>query len=361
MTVQHSERSDVSPLASGTSSRWGVGRAPRRKRRGGRLRRRWLLPALLVALGMGLPAGAQPAYPSFLDPAVVAEPTEMQTRADALEGAIEEKEASLAGLSTEVEQLVQQRGNVRDSLRRRIRALYRMRRAGMLPVAGGFDAMLGHLGRMERLERMVREDLRSAAFLDRRASALEGKKGDEQRALQTHRRELESVRERIAQQPTAAGSLPYEALYDPSADRLPVGIPSGSGGYGMIVRNAAPASFSSLRGRLRLPVAAGGTMRDGRREDGAGLEFEAPAGARVEAVAEGTVAFARRYGVYGPMVVIDHGGEYFTVYAGLDRLEVTVGEPVVDGQTLGALGGSPLYFEVRRGTRSLNPHEWVGI
>jgi len=78
-------------------------------------------------------------------------------------------------------------------------------------------------------------------------------------------------------------------------------------------------------------------------------------------VSEGRVAFARRYGVYGTMVVIDHGEGYFTVYAGLARLDVTAGEPVVLGQTLGAVGTDPLYFEVRRGTRSLDPHEWVGI
>ena len=326
-----------------------------RRRRSVRRRRGWRLVPLLLVLA-GLPALAQPSVP-FL-PADAVAPTSEDADLAALRERLAALEADEAAVHTEVEQLRERRERVEDSLHQRVRALYRMRRAGMLPVAGGFEAMLSHLGRMERLERMVSGDVRSVAFLDRRATALAGDLADKERELETGRREPAQLEER--QRLTVASARTsdlFADLVDPDA-RLPMG----GGGYGLTLRDPEPrVRFDAQRGRLRLPVAAGGTLRDAAREDGSGLEFMPPPGSRVEVVSEGQVAFARPYGVYGNMVVVDHGEGFFTVYAGLARLDVTAGEPVVLGQTLGAVGTAPLYFEVRRGTRSLDPHEWVGI
>ena len=320
--------------------------------------------ALLLA---GLPAVAQPTAPAshgvpFLPASAGSEPTRVEQDLADLESAIEASEGEVEALKTEVAALEERRNNVRDSLHRRVRALYRMRRAGMLPVAGGFDAMLAHLGRLKRLDRMVSGDLRSIAYLDRRATALEGSIADAERNLETQRRQRGQLAEQRQLDVGRARTADLFAdLLDPQ-HRLPVVPMTGAADYGLRLRDPAPrVSFEAQRGRLRLPVSAGGAVQDASREDGTGLEFLAGAGARVEAVSEGTVAFARRYGVYGNMVVIDHGESFFTVYSGLARLDVTPGEPVVLGQTLGAVGGDPLYFEVRRGTRSLDPHEWVGI
>ena len=336
-------------------------RGKRRPRRPGG--RRWLL-APLAPLLMGLPALAQP---GVLEP-TRAIPPPAAPRANLLDAQLAELQAAAEAasveqkaLETEVEQIRARRARVEDSLHRRARALYRMRRAGMLPVAGGFEAMLAHLGRMKRLERMVQGDLRSVAFLDRRATALEGAVADAEREAEIKNRQLQQLAERRRLE---AGRARIDDLFadriDPGA-RLPVASEGDGEGYGLRVHGATQLRFASRRGRLRLPVAAGGAVRDATREDGSGLEFVAQAGARVEAVSEGRVAFARRYGVYGTMVVIDHGDGYFTVYGGLARLDVTAGEPVVLGQTIGAVGSEPLYFEVRQRTRSLDPHEWVGI
>ncbi|MBO6938146.1 MAG: peptidoglycan DD-metalloendopeptidase family protein [Deltaproteobacteria bacterium] len=335
------------------------------KKRRSLLRRRGWMMAPLALLLMGLPAVAQPSVLAPTRPIPDAQlalaPTPVDAELEALQQAAEAATVEKDALHTEVEQLRERRERVEDSLHRRARALYRMRRAGMLPVAGGFDAMLSHLGRMKRLERMVQGDLRSVAYLDRRATALEGAIADAEREAELKARQLEQLAEQRRLEAGRARTADLFAdLVDPSV-RLPVTAQGNADGYGLRVHGAQQVRFDAQRGRLRLPVAAGGAVRDATREDGSGLEFVARAGARVEVVSEGRVAFARRYGVYGTMVVIDHGDGYFTVYAGLARLDVTAGEPVVLGQTLGAVGNDPLYFEIRRGTRSLDPHEWVGI
>lgn len=324
--------------------------------------------APLALLLTGLPAVAQPSVLAPTRPIPSAQPpaaapaSPLDDSIAELQEAADAASAEKAALEVEIEQLRDRRERVEDSLHRRVRALYRMRRAGMLPVAGGFEAMLSHLGRMKRLERMVSGDLRSVAYLDRRATALEGAVADAEREAELKARQVAQLAEQRRLEAGRARTADLFAdLVDPSA-RLPVTGNGNADGYGLRIRDPQPqVRFGAQRGRLRLPVAAGGSVRDGTREDGSGLEFVADAGARVEAVSEGRVAFARRYGVYGTMVVLDHGEGYFTVYAGLSRLDVTTGEPVVLGQTLGAVGSAPLYFEVRRGTRSLDPHEWVGI
>ena len=85
---------------------------------------------------------------------------------DAIEGAIAESLARIehaqtrnAQIDTELAGLLDQRDEAEGRLHERARALYRIRRAGMLPVAGGFDALMQHLARVQRLSRMVRADL----------------------------------------------------------------------------------------------------------------------------------------------------------------------------------------------------------
>ena len=60
-----------------------------------------------------------------------------------------------ARLDAEVEGLIGRRDGARRRIRDRVRALYRLRRAGVLPLAGGFEALLRHLARVDRLERQT--------------------------------------------------------------------------------------------------------------------------------------------------------------------------------------------------------------
>ncbi|RME20690.1 MAG: M23 family metallopeptidase, partial [Deltaproteobacteria bacterium] len=96
-----------------------------------------------------------------------------------------------------------------------------------------------------------------------------------------------------------------------------------------------------------------------------GLDLKAPAGSPVRAVYSGKVVFADWFEGYGLMVVIDHGGGYFSLYAHLDRLEVSKGQKVRKGQLLGGVGetgslkGPYLYFEIRNRGKPVDPAKWI--
>lgn len=99
-----------------------------------------------------------------------------------------------------------------------------------------------------------------------------------------------------------------------------------------------------------------------------GMDYAAPEGERVDAVAAGTVSFAGVDGNFGNKVVVEHSmnGEVFTtLYAHLSTVAVTAGAKVARGQLLGAVGntgrsyGAHLHFEVRSGGSALDPAAWL--
>jgi septal ring factor EnvC (AmiA/AmiB activator) len=131
--------------------------------------------------------------------------------------------------------------------------------------------------------------------------------------------------------------------------------------------------FTNLRGRLPAPVSAPVARGFGKVVDAEfltaifrkGIDFAAPAGAPVRAVAPGEVRFAGWFKGYGKMVILDHGEGYFTVCAHLDEIHVAMGDTVAADQPLGTvgdtgtLGGPLLYFEIRHGSEPQDPSRWL--
>ena len=131
--------------------------------------------------------------------------------------------------------------------------------------------------------------------------------------------------------------------------------------------------FAALRGRLPLPVDAEIQFGFGRVVDARfqtetfrkGVEFDAPLGERVRAVARGEVRYAGWFRGYGRIAIMDHGDKYFTVFGHLERVDVEVGEWVESGEGIGVVGetgslaGPSLYFEIRRGGEPLDPADWL--
>ncbi len=130
-------------------------------------------------------------------------------------------------------------------------------------------------------------------------------------------------------------------------------------------------SFASLRGDLPQPVA--GTLAQGFGEHlhpkfhtktmQSGLLVTAQLGAPVQAVAEGRVVFADFYQSYGPMVILDHGGGWYTLYTHLQGLAVAKGQILKRGEAVGAVGdtvdGPRLGFEVRHLAQPQDPQKWL--
>ncbi|MGH2734100.1 MAG: M23 family metallopeptidase, partial [Actinomycetota bacterium] len=84
-----------------------------------------------------------------------------------------------------------------------------------------------------------------------------------------------------------------------------------------------------------------------------GIDIDGTTGAPVVAAASGRVAWAGYYGGYGNAVVIAHSNGLSTLYGHLATASLNVGQEVLRGETVGAVGctgsctGDHLHFEVR--------------
>lgn len=96
-----------------------------------------------------------------------------------------------------------------------------------------------------------------------------------------------------------------------------------------------------------------------------GWGFSTAAGADVRSVHGGKVMFRDTMRGLGLVVVVQHGKEYFSVYAFLSDCSVSLGQNVNRGQAIGRAGyypaikGDGLYFELRHHQNALNPSLWL--
>src|SRR6185437_6008551 len=96
-----------------------------------------------------------------------------------------------------------------------------------------------------------------------------------------------------------------------------------------------------------------------------GVDFAAPAGTRVLAVAAGVVTWAGPREGYGNLVEIAHGKGYSTRYAHNSVILVKVGDEVQRGEPIAEVGstgrstGPHVHFEVLKGGTQINPMSYV--
>ena len=136
-------------------------------------------------------------------------------------------------------------------------------------------------------------------------------------------------------------------------------------------------AFSAARGQLPLPV-SGALVKSFGAPDGfggveKGLSIAARASAVVAAPADGWVAFSGPYRTYGQLLIINVGDGYYVVLAGMDRLNVEVGQFVLAGEPVASMGAGSakaaaaiaigaaqpiLYVEFRKDGAAVDPSPW---
>ncbi len=98
-----------------------------------------------------------------------------------------------------------------------------------------------------------------------------------------------------------------------------------------------------------------------------GIDFPAEVGTPIRATASGKVVYADVHPEYGKMVEIDHGNGISTRYAHASLLLVKVGDLVVRGQEIAAVGttgrstGPHLHYEVRLNGAPQNPARFFNL
>jgi septal ring factor EnvC (AmiA/AmiB activator) len=131
--------------------------------------------------------------------------------------------------------------------------------------------------------------------------------------------------------------------------------------------------FAPARGRILThfgdPMDTGGQSK--------GLVLETRPGAQVVAPFDGRIAFEGPFRSYGQILIIEHGGGYHTVLAGMDRVDAVVGQWLLAGEPVGVMAGlgtnpgansgvtppagrPKLYLELRRDGQPVDPVPWFG-
>jgi septal ring factor EnvC (AmiA/AmiB activator) len=142
-------------------------------------------------------------------------------------------------------------------------------------------------------------------------------------------------------------------------------------------RLAPKIPFAEARGLLPRPV-SGEVKRafgdpDGYGGSTRGVAFATRTNAVVASPADGWVAFAGPFRSYGRLLIINAGGGYYVVLAGMDRISVEVGQFVLAGEPVATMGGTAtlsaaagaiettdpvLYVEFRKDGGSIDPEPW---
>jgi len=96
-----------------------------------------------------------------------------------------------------------------------------------------------------------------------------------------------------------------------------------------------------------------------------GQDIDAAYGTPVQVTASGRVIIAGRQRGYGNVVYVDHGNGLSTRYGHLSEIDVTVGQTVTRGQTIGFVGstgrstGPHLHYEVRINNQPVDPRQYL--
>lgn len=114
---------------------------------------------------------------------------------------------------------------------------------------------------------------------------------------------------------------------------------------------------------LRGEISSDFGVRDKKMHNG--IDIRAPIGQKVQAAQGGEISYAGALQGYGKVVVIQHGGNFSTVYAHLEHVSVKKGQSVQKADTIGRVGdsgnatGPHLHFEVRLRGQPRNPNFYL--
>jgi len=133
------------------------------------------------------------------------------------------------------------------------------------------------------------------------------------------------------------------------------------------------SGFGAMKGRLSMPVSGiirsrYGKVRHPRFKTitfNKGIVISAPVGRRVKSVYAGRVIYTGWLKGYGQLIILDHGGGFYTLFAYLDKVLKTRGERVERGEAVALVGETGpysepgLYFEIRKKGVPEDPLKWL--
>jgi murein hydrolase activator len=141
-------------------------------------------------------------------------------------------------------------------------------------------------------------------------------------------------------------------------------------------RQSPAIAFASAKGLFRYPV-NGSKMRDFGASDGVGgaekgISLASRPGAQVTTPCDGWVVYAGPFRSYGQLLILNAGGGYHVLIAGMERISVNIGQFVLTGEPVATMGKTSqvasilatsasqpvLYVEFRKDGTPIDPGPW---
>ena len=224
------------------------------------------------------------------------------------------------------------------------------------------------------------DQIRLAALVDerqRKQSAIEKDMEAEAARAITISRQVDSLQGLIAKMEQDVKSAAKAAV---TADlKGAPGAPNGKPNLGALKDPAqlSPAiAFASAKGLLAFPV-NGPKIRDFGGSDGVGgvekgISLATRAGAQVTTPCDGWVVYAGPFRSYGQLLILNAGGGYHVLIAGMERISVNIGQFVLTGEPVATMGSTSqvasilaatasqpvLYVEFRKDGTPIDPGPW---
>ena len=220
-------------------------------------------------------------------------------------------------------------------------------------------------GLMDARQQQLRDSEKSAGAESQRAAALAKQAGSLRELLQKFESEIAAA-SRAAEQAQKAeeerarempGRLAALAARDPA-------------------RLQPKIAFAQAVGTLNLPISGAVLRKFGEADEAGaparGITLAGRAGGIVTAPADAWVAYAGPFRSFGQLLILNAGGGYYILLAGMDRMTVELGQFVLAGEPVAMLGrnvaqaalsGSDinqpvLYVEFRKDGTSIDPTPW---
>ncbi|WP_448028890.1 murein hydrolase activator EnvC family protein [Bradyrhizobium liaoningense] len=202
-----------------------------------------------------------------------------------------------------------------------------------------------------------------------RAIALSRQVGDLQGLIAKMEQDLQSAAK--AAEKAAEAARQAEAKAAASAN-----VKSGPGAFKDKSRTTPAMAFASARGLLPLPV-NGNKIRDFGGSDGVGgvqkgISLATKPGSQVTTPCDGWVVYAGPFRSYGQLLILNAGGGYHVLIAGMERISVNIGQFVLTGEPVATMGSTSqvasilatnasqpvLYVEFRKDGTPIDPGPW---
>jgi septal ring factor EnvC (AmiA/AmiB activator) len=272
----------------------------------------------------------------------------------------------------------------------RLVALYKLRRLGKFQVLASAENLRELLQRKRAIEQILAQDekvikdlMNNRRELEIVRSQLEANRKKKRRQADTYR---ENINHMATERKTRSQLLAYvrkeksaqlaaiESLKQAARD-----LDEKIKNLGIRNRQGVPEefqtgeSFGAYKGLLKLPVKGKIVSLFGKFKNTryqvlnyrSGIEIQTDRGEPIQAVYAGKVLYADWFKGYGNMIIIDHGDNYYTVYAHIEEAFKSSGDSVETGEVIatvgdtGSISGPKLYFEVRHHGKPLDPMQWI--